>query len=84
MGQSITYDQIETGDHGVILAYRAASETFPDMPDRRSFDNYREYPYLYEIERMVPEMVRPLTFPRRRLLTALEARAPVGHDVSAG
>ena len=50
---------VETEDHNVILANGAPAETFIDVADRKSFDNYAEYLDLYGTERVIPEMPRP-------------------------
>ncbi|MDR5858514.1 hypothetical protein FZZ93_04340 [Halomonas eurihalina] len=56
---------VETECHDVILANGAASETFIDYADRKTFDNYQEYLDLYGIERIVPEMSCPRISARR-------------------
>lgn len=43
LGERVTYYHVETEAHDIILSHGAASETYLDVPDRRSFDNYAEY-----------------------------------------
>ncbi len=72
--ERFTVYHVETQAHDVILANGAPSETYLDLPGRRTFDNYAEYLDLYGAERTIPEMDRPRISARRLLPDAIRAR----------
>lgn len=74
IGQSLTYYHVETDAHDVIIANGATSETYLDIPDRQSFDNYAEYVALYGAERAIPETPMPRITNARLLPDTLRTR----------
>ncbi|KMW60146.1 hypothetical protein AIOL_000299 [Candidatus Rhodobacter oscarellae] len=73
LGASITYYHVETENHDVILADGALSETYLDMPDRSSFDNFAEYIALYGEETPIAENPMPRISSARLLPASLRA-----------
>lgn len=69
-----TVYHVETEDHDVIIANGALSETYLDIPGRRTFDNFAEYVELYGEEREIPESKLPRVSSARLLPTSIKTR----------
>jgi len=80
---AFTCYHIETVAHDVILANGAPAETFCDAAGRMAFDNYAEYPELYGIERIIPEMRAPRISAQRLLPDAIKARLGIADTLLA-
>lgn len=77
LGETITYFHVETEHHDVILANGAASETYLDIPDRQSFENFHEYAALYGAETPIAESALPRISSARLLPDGLRARLDI-------
>jgi len=76
-----TVYHVETEDHDVILANGAAAETYLDLPDRKKFDNYRDYLDLYGEERLIAENPLPRIATQRMIPEPL--RVGLGIDLGS-
>jgi len=84
IGKSLTYYHVETEAHDVIIANGATSETYLDIPDRQSFENYADYVALYGAERAIPEATLPRITNARLLPNDLRARLGIDAADSFG
>lgn len=69
-----TVYHVETPRHAVIYANGAASESYLDIPGRRSFDNYQDYVARYGEDRPIAESRMPRIASSRLLPLAVQLR----------
>ena len=65
---------VETEAHEAILANGAASESYLDVPNRASFDNYDDYLDTHGPDRLIHEMPLPRISSKRLLPATLKER----------
>jgi len=72
---------VETEAHEVLVANGAASESYLDIPSRKTFDNFDSYTALYGAERTIQEMAVPRISSARMLPASIreliKAETPV-------